>query len=82
MYVHNKQMCVIICLFVCCVDSIGCDNLTSVSNDDHSLHCVRFSWGQSKMAVLAIKLNCLSTEFALKKHGQSFIGIYTPTDRV
>lgn len=49
-------------------DSIGCAGLASVENDDANLNRVHFVWGQSN-TVLAIKINCLSSEFAAKKHG-------------
>ena len=54
-------------------DSIACAGLTSFENDEGNLNRVHFVWGQSK-AVLAIKINCLSSEFAAKKHGIVFIG--------
>lgn len=52
-----------------CVDSIGCAGLSSVGDDDSSLSCVHFSWSHSN-SVVAVKINCLSTEFAAKKHGE------------
>lgn len=51
------------------VDSIGCAGLGSVGNDESSINCVHFTWSQ-RDAVLAVKMNCLSTEFAAKKHGE------------
>ena len=60
-------------------DSIGCTGLTSVNNDESALHRVEFSWGQSSTAVLAIKINCLSTEFAAKKHGEMTLQYPEPT---
>lgn len=53
-----------------CPDSIACDGLRSFSNDDSTLNRVHFAWAHASVAVLAIKINCLSTEFAAKKHGE------------
>ncbi len=50
-------------------DSLACAGLSSCENDEANLSSVHFVWGKAS-AVLAIKINCLSTEFAPKKHGK------------
>ncbi len=58
-----------VCL--CDVDTKGSTGLQSMDNDDSALNRVIFTWGcGQKNVVLAVKLNCLSTEFAIKKHGE------------
>lgn len=45
--------------------------MRSVQNpDDTTLNSVHFTWGHTEMATVALKVNCLSTEFAAKKHGE------------
>ncbi len=53
-----------------CADSNGSVGLIRACNDELALNMIQFTWGESPQAVLAIKINCLSTEFAAKKHGE------------
>ena len=66
---QSHQYCTVKSPFFPLADSIGCAGMSSVDNDECSLNRVHFTWCQSN-AVLAVKINCLSTEFAAKKHGE------------
>ena len=50
-------------------DAMSCDGLSDVQNSDQSLNVVSFVWSPLRPATLSFKVNCLSTEFAARKHG-------------
>ena len=52
-------------------DLSGCQGLRTVQNSDEAnLACAHFTWGHTDTATVALKVNCLSTEFAIRKHGK------------
>ena len=52
-------------------DAMSCDGLSDIQNSDQSLNVVSFVWSPLRPASLCFKVNCLSTEFAARKHGES-----------
>ena len=48
---------------------MSCDGLSDVQNSDQLLNVVSFVWSPLRPATLSFKVNCLSTEFAARKHG-------------
>ena len=67
----------VVTMVLCDADSKGSSGLQSIDTDDTAVISVSFAWGCGQNAVLALKLNCLSTEFAVKKHG-GFVSCLVP----
>ena len=51
-------------------DRMACDGLSDIQNDQ-AFNVVSFLWSPLRENTLAFKVNCLSTEFAARKHGGS-----------
>lgn len=50
------------------IDKVGCDGLSNFQNDEQ-LNSISFYWSPLHLSILTVKMNCLSTEFAARKHG-------------
>ena len=50
-------------------DRRGCDGVSHVQ-DTASLNSISFLWQPLQQGIVSLKINCLSSEFAAKKHGQ------------
>ena len=49
-------------------DRRGCEGVTH-AEESESLNSVALLWQPMQRAILSMKINCLSSEFAAKKHG-------------
>ena len=50
-------------------DVMVCEGLSDIQNSDQAFNVISFVWSPLRAATLAFKVNCLSTEFAARKHG-------------
>ena len=52
-------------------DNVGCGGLVCIENSEANLHCISFTWSSQRPSIVAFKVNCLSSEFAARKHGKT-----------
>ena len=58
-------------------DAMVCEGLSDVQNSDQAFNVISFVWSPLRVATLAFKVNCLSTEFAARKHGNHASSYYS-----
>ena len=58
------------CLVNVISDRRGCEGVCDV-NEDENLNSLSLLWQPLQPATISVKVNCLSSEFAAKKHGKS-----------
>ena len=51
------------------VDRRGCDGVSHVE-DTESLNSLSWVWPPRQSGIVSVKINCLSSEFVAKKHGE------------
>jgi hypothetical protein len=50
------------------IDRRGCEGVSHIK-DSENLNSLSFLWQPTQSATISVKINCLSSEFAAKKHG-------------
>ncbi|XP_064397820.1 transcription factor CP2-like [Halichondria panicea] len=51
------------------MDNVGCGGVGFIENSETNLQTISFTWSSLTPAIVAFKVNCLSSEFAPRKHG-------------